>query len=128
MSVDASSYGHRTVLLQKEPDMDLLQVAYISLTIYPTEQRYAYIRNEELALTSPCEMLADYVSWISLLTISPMFPYSVLNFGTTSPKVPEELMFIISRIPGKNFMQCQKIQSLQTTSHHINFTKKWMLT
>ena len=65
VSTDASSYGLGAVLLQKQSAGDIRPVAYISRSMSPTEQSYAQIEKEALALTWACERFADYLIGIS---------------------------------------------------------------
>ena len=51
ISTDASSYGLRAVLTQKQPDGDWRPVGYTSCSLIPTEQRYVQIEKEVLAVT-----------------------------------------------------------------------------
>ena len=61
VSADASSFGLGAVLLQRQPEGQMKPVAYFSLSMTPTEQRYAQIEKEALALTWACECFSDYL-------------------------------------------------------------------
>ena len=54
LSADASSYGFGAVLLQKQVTGHLLQVAYISRSMTPTERRYAQIEKEARGHANAC--------------------------------------------------------------------------
>uniref|UniRef100_A0A1X7V7D5 Reverse transcriptase/retrotransposon-derived protein RNase H-like domain-containing protein n=1 Tax=Amphimedon queenslandica TaxID=400682 RepID=A0A1X7V7D5_AMPQE len=57
VSADASSHGLGAVLRQKQIDGSWRPVSYISRLMTETEQRYAQIEMETLALTWACERL-----------------------------------------------------------------------
>ena len=61
VSSDASSFGLGAVLLQIQIDGFRRPVAYISCAMTNTEQRYAQIEKEPLALTWACEQFSDYL-------------------------------------------------------------------
>ena len=68
VSVDASSYGLGGVLLQKEEN-DWKPVFCASRSLTPTEQRYAQVEKEALAVTWNCEKLRDYLLGLSNFTV-----------------------------------------------------------
>lgn len=60
VSADASLYSLEAVLMQ-ETESSWRPVAYASHSITDTEQRYAQIEKEALAITWACEKFSDYI-------------------------------------------------------------------
>ena len=61
VSADSSSFGLGAVITQKQPDATWRPVAYCSRSLSNTEQKYAQIEKEALALTFGCERFSDYL-------------------------------------------------------------------
>ena len=59
-TADASSYGLGAVIMQKR-DLQWKPIAYASRSMSQTEQRYAQIEKEALALTWACEKFTNYI-------------------------------------------------------------------
>lgn len=68
ISADSSSYGMGGVLLQKERD-DWKPVFYASRSLSNTEQRYAQVEKEALAVTWCCEKFSDFLIGLPRFTI-----------------------------------------------------------
>ena len=61
VSADASSFGIGAVLLQVQEDGRKAPLMYISRALTPTEQNYAQIEKEALAMTWACEKFHCYL-------------------------------------------------------------------
>uniref|UniRef100_A0A4W5K9F3 ribonuclease H n=1 Tax=Hucho hucho TaxID=62062 RepID=A0A4W5K9F3_9TELE len=61
VSADASSFGLGVVLTQMQDNMEWRPIAYISRSLSDTEQRYAQVEKEALAITMACERLSQYL-------------------------------------------------------------------
>ena len=112
VSADASSFGLGAVLMQKQPDASWRPVVYASRSLTPTEQRYAQIEKEALALTWACERFAEYLLGkpFHLHTDhKPLVPIlSSKSLDTLPARVQRFCMrlmryqFSISHVPGKD--------------------------
>ena len=61
VSADASSLGLGAVLMQQYPNNQWRSVAYPSRAMTATEQRYAQVEKEALAITWGCERFLQYL-------------------------------------------------------------------
>ncbi len=61
LSADATSYGLGAVLMQKQRDSTICHIAYASRSMTSTQQRYAQIEKDALAITCGCEQFSDYL-------------------------------------------------------------------
>ena len=114
LSADASSYGLGATLSQQQPSGEYRPVAYISRALSPTEQRYAQIEKEALALTWGCERLSDYLIGLHFHMVTdhkPLVPIlSTKNLDDLPVRVQRfrlRLMryhFTISHVPGKDLV------------------------
>ena len=114
VSADASSYGLGAVLLQRQPGGELKPVAYISRSMTTTEQRYAQIEKEALALTWACERYSDYLIGLKFHIHTDHKPLVPLFSTKRLEKLPLRVQrfrlrmlryhFSISHIPGKDLV------------------------
>ena len=112
VSADASSYGLGAVLIQRQPDGGMTPISYNSRSISPTEQRYAQIEKEALALTWACERFSDYLVRLTFIIetdhkpLVPLFSYK--NLDELPLRVQRfrmrmmRLSFSIHHVPGRN--------------------------
>lgn len=112
VSADASSYGLGAVLLQKQKDRSLQPTVYASRAPTLTEQRYAQIEKEALALIWACEHFQEYLlgmhfqlhtdhkPLVSLLGSKALdsLPMRVTRFRLRLMR----LKYTISHVPGTN--------------------------
>ena len=87
VSADASSYGLRVVLLQRQPDGELKLLSYISRSLTPTEERYAQIE-DTLAFTWARECFSDFSLEMEFCIIRDNKPLVPLFGGKNLDKFP----------------------------------------
>ena len=114
VSSDASSYGLGAVLLQRQPEGELKPVAYISRSMSTTEQRYAQIEKEALAITWSCERFTDYLIGLDFHIQTDHKPLVPLFSTKRLDELPLRVQrfrlrmlryhFTISHIPGKDLV------------------------
>lgn len=121
ISADASSYGLGAVMLQKEGDV-WLPVAYASRSLTPTEQRYAQLEKEALALTWACERFNDFILGLHFELETDHKPLVSLLGGQALDALPPRIQrfrmrlrrysYTIKHIPGKNLTTADTLSRL----------------
>ena len=112
VSADASSYGLGAILTQKQPTGENRPIAYVSRALTPTEQRYAQIEKEALAVTRACKRLSNYLIGIQFhiqtdhKPLVPLLRYKNLDeLPIRVQRFRMRLMrfsYTISHVPGKS--------------------------
>ena len=110
ISADASSYGLGAVMLQK-CDNEWLPVAYASRALTPTEQRYAQVEKEALALTWACERFSDFILGLHFVLETDHKPLVSLLGGQALDALPPRIQrfrmrlmrysYDVIHVPGK---------------------------
>ena len=114
VSADASPYGMGGVQLQKDSE-GWKPIFYASWSMTPTEQRYAQVEKEALAMTWCCEKFADYLVGLPQFTIETDHkPLLALmkkkNLDELSPRIQRFRMrmmrvsYDVDYTPGKNLL------------------------
>ena len=126
ISADASSYGLGAVLLQRQPEGELKSVAYISRSMTPTEQRYAQIEKEALALTWACERFSDYLLGLDFHIQTDHKPLVPLFSTKALEQLPIRVQrfrlrmmryrFTISHVPGKDLIVADMLSRAPTST------------
>ena len=114
VSADASSYGVGAVLMQKQVNGEKRPVAFASRAMTPTEQRYAQIEKEALAITWACDRFADYLMGLQFHIETDHKPLVPLLGTKRLDELPLRVQrfrmrllrynFSISHVPGKNLV------------------------
>ena len=91
LSANASSLGLGAVLVQEQDNKEKKPVAYASRSMTSTEQRYAQIEKEALAITSACEKFNDYILGKDILTETDQKPLVPLFGSKPWMNYPQEL-------------------------------------
>ena len=110
VSSDASSYGLGAVLKQRQPSGETRPIAYMSCSLTETEQRYAQLKKEALALTWACERLSNYLVGTKFMIetdhkpLVPMLSTKRLELPVRIQRFRMRMMrfqFSITHVPGK---------------------------
>lgn len=111
ISADASSYGLGSVLLQKSQET-WAPVAYASRALTSTEQRYAQVEKEALALTWACERFSDFITGLHFEMETDHKPLVSLLGGQALDSLPPRIQrfrmrlmryrYTIRHVPGKS--------------------------
>ena len=114
VSADASSFGLGAVLLQEQDNGEQRPVAYASRSMSPTEQRYAQIEKEALAITWACDRFADYLVGLEFHVETDHKPLVPLLGAKRLDELPLRVQrfrmrmlryhFTISHVQGKNLV------------------------
>ncbi|UYV66504.1 K02A2.6-like, partial [Cordylochernes scorpioides] len=127
VSADASSYGLGAVLKQEHEANEWRPVAFASRTLTKTEQGYAQIEKEALAITWACERFKDFVVGKPFLIetdhkpLDPIFTTKDLNDLT--PRLQRYRMrmlqfsFHIFHTPGKDLITADALSRQPLPGH-----------
>ena len=128
LSADASSYGLGAVLLQ-ETNKQRRPVAYASRSMTETEQRYAQIEKEALAITWACEKFSEYILGLPIeieTDHKPLVPLlSSKQLDSLPPRVlrfrlcMDRFSYNIHHVPGKDLHAADTLSRapLSSTEH-----------
>ena len=125
VSADASSFGLRGVLLQKQEDQNWRPVMFISRALTPMECRYMQIEKEALALTWACERFSDYIVGKSTVAETDQKPLVSLLTTRTLDEVPPRLQRLrmhlmhfrfreVNHVPGKEMYIADALSRMQS--------------
>lgn len=147
VSADASAYGLGAVLSQKQPDNTYRPVIYISRSMTETEQRYAQIEKEALALTWTCDRLNQYLLGSKFILETDHKPLVPLLSSKNLDELPMHIQrfrlrmmrytYDIRHVPGKelntaDFLSRAPLSSTEDqelekeTEAYINFVQRYL--
>ena len=125
VSADASSYGLGAVLQQKQPNGTLKPIAYASRSMTNTEQRYAQIEKEALALTWACERFQHYLIGAKFSVKTDHKPLVPLLSMKTLDQVPIRVQQFRLRLMRFDFEMCQRRSSILPMHSQELLWEKW---
>ena len=111
VSADASSYGVGAVLTQQQTSGEWKLVSHISRSLTQTEQRYAQIEKEALAVTWACERFQDFLTGLQFHIQTDHKPFVPLFTTKGLDELPIRIQrfrlrlmrfhYTVSYVPGK---------------------------
>ncbi|UYV83042.1 K02A2.6-like [Cordylochernes scorpioides] len=127
VSADASSYGLGAVLKQEHEANEWRPVAFASRTMTKTEQGYAQIEKEALAITWACERFKDFVVGKTFLIETdhkPLVPiFTTKDLNDLTPRLQRYRMrmlqfsFHIFHTPGKDLITADALSRQPLPGH-----------
>ncbi|UYV82899.1 K02A2.6-like [Cordylochernes scorpioides] len=127
ISADASSYGLGAVLKQEHEANEWRPVAFASRTLTKTEQGYAQIEKEALAITWACERFKDFVVGKSFLIETDHKPlvliFTTKDLNDLTPRLQRYCMrmlqfsFHIFHTPGKDLITADALSRQPLPGH-----------
>jgi transposase InsO family protein len=92
IAADASAYGIGAVLLQDTEQGSRRPICYASRSLSETEQRYAVIEKEALAVTWACEQFSEYILGLKFKVETDHKPLVPLLNSTDLSKMPARIL------------------------------------
>ncbi|UYV72289.1 K02A2.6-like, partial [Cordylochernes scorpioides] len=127
VSADASSYGLGAVLKQEHEANEWRPVAFASRTLTKTEQGYAQIEKEALAITWACERFKDFVVGKTFLIEpdhKPLVPiFTTKDLNDLTPRLQRyhmrmlQFSFHIFHTPGKDLITADALSRQPLPDH-----------
>ncbi|UYV72761.1 K02A2.6-like [Cordylochernes scorpioides] len=127
VSADASSYGLGAVLKQEHEANEWRPVSFASRTLTKTEQGYAQIEKEALAITWACERFKDFVVGKTFLIETdhkPLVPiFTTKDLNDLTPRLQRYRMrmlqfsFHIFHTPGKDLITADALSRQPLPGH-----------